>query len=265
MSMLLGRAEIDRITRDRFEEILRVATTPTRRGDQNRLDAQRTLHRGLDYGRFALDRRLRIVLREDLGHASTDADASALHNQRKTTDSMPNIDILLSATPKLSDGEYVVPQPSLEEMVREHYRRIDVSGDGSILADRYLERLRDLVSASMPEAMAPAREETVAAQEEPELPIDDAPHVAAPTPDPAAHGPGMASILGATLDFARNIVDEIDPEQRSRRESAAAAEPTRRDPMESLFGLPAGRGAGPLLGLIGTMLVEAQRRPGPKG
>jgi len=142
-AMLLDRAAIARMN----AEDLRVVMDAARGGGPDRADAQRTMRRGLDHGILALGPGMKVRLASEMlgGEWADEADRppeSASENENM------NVRTLLSHEPRLGDNPSLTPQPSLEAIVRLHYDRLFGEGQGAIMADMYLDRIRDAAAAT---------------------------------------------------------------------------------------------------------------------
>jgi hypothetical protein len=66
-----------------------------------------------------------------------------------------DIEAILNHRPKLTDGPLITPQPSIEDIVQEHYARLAGDAEGRELANAYLARIAEHAGRSADEA-APA-------------------------------------------------------------------------------------------------------------
>lgn len=90
-----------------------------------------------------------------------------------------DIEAILNHRPKLTDGPLVTPQPSIEDIVQEHYARLAGDAEGRELANAYLARIGE--HAARGQAETPR-----AADHEPAAPANDVSgHRAAPDKTPA--------------------------------------------------------------------------------
>lgn len=105
------------------------------------------------------------------------------HKEGRTTQMV--IDEILAHGPKLTDGPLVTPQPSITDIVHQHYARIAGEVEGRQLADAYLERITERFAAAAPEAHAPAN--------------DTAPSAATAAPRSGAHAPAPDKTPARTL------------------------------------------------------------------
>jgi hypothetical protein len=137
-AMLLDRATIARMDADDLKVVVDVA----KGNDKDRRDAQRTLHRGLDQGVFGLGRHLEIRLASEMRDGEWTGRADPPPESGSENERM-NVRTLLSHEPRLGDNPALTPQPSLEAIVRLHYDRMFGEGQGAIMADMYLDRIRD--------------------------------------------------------------------------------------------------------------------------
>lgn len=178
LELPLARAAIMAIDRPTFDEVLRIARTGSC-WDPRRRDAQRTLHRGLDYGVFGLDRNLRIRLVSDMDEAGNYVGPESSGPTTMGNDLTMNATDFLEFAPKLSDGPIVTAQPSLKEIVHEHYRRNFGDEQGDAIARSYLERI---VATYPGETAADAASPSEAAPRDASA---EAPVMEAPAPAPA--------------------------------------------------------------------------------
>lgn len=89
-----------------------------------------------------------------------------------------DIEAILNHRPKLTDGPLVTPQPSIEDIVQEHYARLAGNVEGRELANAYLARIGEYAGSTT------AAPEPAAAQ--PSAPANDVSgHRAAPDKTPA--------------------------------------------------------------------------------
>lgn len=89
-----------------------------------------------------------------------------------------DIEAILNHRPKLTDGPLVTPQPSIEDIVQEHYARLAGNAEGRELASAYIARIDEYAGSSV------AAPEPAAAQ--PSAPaVDVSGHRAAPDKTPA--------------------------------------------------------------------------------
>lgn len=140
--MLLDTLSIRAMDHEDLAFVLRIA----RSEHSDRRDAQRTIHRGLDCGAFVLGRGLEIVLAPKMDDQTLIDDAEEITASESENESM-NVRTLLAHEPRLGDNPALATQPSLEAIVREHYERIAGKDQGDILADMYLEKIREAASA----------------------------------------------------------------------------------------------------------------------
>jgi len=176
LNLPLSTAAIRQIDRETFDEVIRLATG----GDhwnQTRRDAQRTIHRGLDCGMFGLDRNLKIRLQSDLDEYDNHIGQESSGPTTEGTNPEMNTSQILVIAPTLNDEPDAEVQPSLQDMVREHYTRRFGAAGGQI-ADNYIERLIEVMAtdvqatpagteADEAPAAAPAEASAAAPQSEP--------------------------------------------------------------------------------------------------
>lgn len=178
-AMLLDSPSIKAMGHEDLAFLLRVARSEHR----DRRDAQRTVQRGLDNGAFVLGRGLEIILAPKMQDRALIDDAEDGTASESENESM-NVRTLLAHEPRLGDNPALATQPSLETIVREHYERIAGKDQGDILADMYLEKIREAASGTQT-----AQPDTV------------------PQAEPAAQG-RLAGTIDASVakDFVTNMI-----------------------------------------------------------
>ena len=144
LELPMGYEAIKAIDRETFDEVIALARSGER-WNPIRRDAQRTLQRGLDCGTFGLDKNLKIRLRTDLDPNDNYVGAEASEHDNHKDDTM-KLSTILAHTPALGDDADSDVQPSLQDMVREHYRRRFGSA-GDQIAEGYLTRLMEFAEA----------------------------------------------------------------------------------------------------------------------
>lgn len=124
------------------------------------------------------------------------------------------IEDLLKINPRLGDGALLTPQPSIEQIVRDHYERlVGKGGDSDALTTAYLTAIvaaRGIVAETQSEP-APQAEPAAAAPEKPvdPAPRTEAPRREAPRQDPpraeTAQRPGESQPMRDPLDLFKAI------------------------------------------------------------
>jgi len=144
LELPMGYEAIRAIDRETFDEVIALARSGER-WNPIRRDAQRTLQRGLDCGTFGLDRNLKIRLRTDLDPNDNYVGTEASEHDNHKDDTM-KLSTILAHTPTLGDDADGDVQLSLQDMVREHYRR-RFGAAGDQIAEGYLTRLAEFAEA----------------------------------------------------------------------------------------------------------------------
>jgi hypothetical protein len=161
-AMLLDTASIRAMDIDDLEAMKAVA----RSHGPDSLDAQRTLQRGLDNGTFVLGSGMKIRHASEMRDGKWIGDAVGPQDSESEKEKTMNVRSLLSHEPRLGDNPSLALQPSIETIVREHFDRMAGEGQGAILADMYLEKVREFaidsqsapVAANSAPTSEPARE-----------------------------------------------------------------------------------------------------------
>lgn len=157
--MLLDAASIRAMDEDDLAFVLRIAKSE----HPDRRDAQRTIHRGLDHEAFVLGQGLKIILAPKRSDQALIDDAEHGTASESENESM-NVRTLLAHEPRLGDNPALATQPSLETIVREHYERIAGKDQGDILADMYLEKIREAAVGEQTTQADPAPQKEPVAQ-----------------------------------------------------------------------------------------------------
>lgn len=158
LDLPLSTQAIRSIDRRTFDEIIRLANAQDH-WNATRRDAQRTIHRGLDCGEFGLDRDLKIRMRIDLDERGNYIGPESTGTITQGTNPSMNTSQILVFGPTLSDEADAEVQPSLQDMVREHYKR-RFGATGEQIAENYIDRLIDGIAALADKDDAPVEPET---------------------------------------------------------------------------------------------------------
>lgn len=160
-AMLLDTPSIKAMDHEDLAFVLRIA----RSEHDDRRDAQRTVQRGLDNGAFVLGRGLEIMLAPKPDNRILINDAEDVTASESENEKM-NVRTLLGHEPRLGDSPTLTAQPSIEALVRAHYERLAGKGQGDILADMYLEKIRE---AAADERAEPTRQTQSQQAEAPQM------------------------------------------------------------------------------------------------
>jgi hypothetical protein len=144
LELPMGYEAIRAIDRETFDQVIALSRSGER-WNPIRRDAQRTLQRGLDCGTFGLDRNLKIRLRTDLDPNDNYVGTEASEHDNHKDDTM-KLSTILAHAPTLGDDADGDVQLSVQEMVREHYRR-RFGAAGDQIAEGYLTRLTEFAEA----------------------------------------------------------------------------------------------------------------------
>jgi hypothetical protein len=68
---------------------------------------------------------------------------------------------ILELTPRFGESESIAPQPSLADIVREHYRRMFGDAQGDIIADMYVETVIGMAGSAEGQATPPETESAI--------------------------------------------------------------------------------------------------------
>ena len=155
-AMLLDTPSIKAMDHEDLAFVLRIA----RSEHDDRRDAQRTVQRGLDNGAFVLGRGLEIMLAPKPDDRILIDDAEDVTASESENEKM-NVRTLLGHEPRLGDSPTLTTQPSIEALVRAHYERLAGKGQGDILADMYLEKIREASAGAQTETAQRTQDERV--------------------------------------------------------------------------------------------------------
>jgi hypothetical protein len=170
------------------------------------------------------------------------------------------IEDLLTFNPRLGEGALLTPQPSIEQILRDHYERlVGKGGDSEALTSAYMAAM---VAAASAEAPAPTQPETAAAADEPVHPAarQEAPRSEAPREAPREEAPRAEA--GQRPGDTRPMRDPLDLFKAIGLDVSVAGVDVMKGLRQGSEGgsmMPLATGlAGALLGVIAT----AERRKG---